>query len=60
MVVLELTREEADLLASMLKDNLSDLRLEICGTDKKDWRDGLKQHEVFLNQILGRLTPAAA
>jgi hypothetical protein len=60
MVVLELSRDEADLLAAMLKTDLSDLRMEIAGTDKKEWRDGLKQREVFLNQILGRLTRIAA
>lgn len=60
MVVLELSRDEADMLAAMLKTDLSDLRMEIAGTDKKEWRDGLKLREVFLNQILGRLTSQAA
>ncbi|HET6720582.1 MAG TPA: hypothetical protein VFH22_13085 [Rhodocyclaceae bacterium] len=60
MVVLELSRDEADMLATMLTADLSDLRMEIAGTDKKEWRDGLKLREVFLNQLLGRLTPAAA
>lgn len=60
MVTLELSRDEADLLASMLKTDLADLRMEIAGTDKKEWRDGLKQREVILNQIIGRLMPAAA
>lgn len=60
MVTLELSREEAVLLASMLKNDLSDLRMEIAGTDKKEWRDDLKQREVVLNQIIGRLMPAAA
>ncbi|HET6718788.1 MAG TPA: hypothetical protein VFH22_04030 [Rhodocyclaceae bacterium] len=60
MVVLELSRDEAEMLAAMLKADLSDLRMEIAGTDKQEWRDGLKQREVFLNQILGRLTSQAA
>lgn len=60
MVVLELSRDEADMLAAMLQTDLSDLRMEIAGTDKKEWRDGLKLREVFINQILGRLTPTAA
>lgn len=60
MVVLELSTEEARMLAEMLKSDLSDLRMEIAGTDKQEWRDGLKAREVFLNQLLGRLTPAAA
>jgi hypothetical protein len=60
MVTLELTRDEARLLATMLQAELSDLRMEIAGTDRKAWRDDLKQREVFLNVLIDRLLPAAA
>lgn len=60
MVKLELTPDEASMLATMLSSALSDLRLEIAGTEKKEWRDELHKHEVFLNTMLARLAPAPA
>jgi hypothetical protein len=60
MVTLQLSTEEADVLASMLKYELSDLRLEISATDRKEWRDEMKQREHFINQLIGQLAVSAA
>ena len=60
MVTLELSMDEADMLASILKSDLSDLRMEIAATEGKDWRDEMKKREAFINLMIGRLTPAAA
>lgn len=60
MVTLQLSMEEAELLASMLKSDLSDLRLEIAATDRKEWRDEMKRREYFINVLIGQLTLEAA
>jgi hypothetical protein len=60
MVTLQLSREEANALALMLTSDLSDLRMEIAATDRKEWRDEMKQREVFINALIGQLTVAAA
>lgn len=45
---LELTREEAEALHAILKSCLSDLRMEIAGTDSADFREDLKWREMLL------------
>ena len=60
MVTLQLSTEEANVLASMLKYELSDLRLEISATDRKEWRDEMKQRERFINLLIGQLMLSAA
>ena len=60
MVTLELSMDEADTLAMILKSDLSDLRMEIAGTDSKIWRDEMKMREQFIKRTIGRLTPVAA
>jgi hypothetical protein len=60
MVTLELSMDEADTLAMILKSDLSDLRMEIAGTDSKIWRDEMKRREQFIKRTIERLTPVAA
>jgi hypothetical protein len=55
MVLLNFTQEELDMLQSILKSYLSDLRMEIADTDKKDFRDELKKQEKFLTELLNLL-----
>jgi hypothetical protein len=55
MVHVELTPEQAGTLAEILGEYLSDLRMEIAGTDEMGFREGLKQREVFLKDLLTRL-----
>ena len=51
-MTLELTRREAEELAKVLESYLSELRMEIAGTDSWDYRQGLKERKVVLNQLL--------
>jgi hypothetical protein len=54
-MTLELTAEEARLLAETLNSYLSDLREEIVKTEKHAWIEALHQRETMLNAILARL-----
>jgi hypothetical protein len=51
-MTLELTRREAEELGKALESYLSELRMEIAGTDSWDYRQGLKARKVVLNQVL--------
>ncbi len=55
MVHLELTDKEAETLRNILSYHLSELRMEIAGTDSKDFRDELKEREEVINKILSEL-----
>ena len=55
MFHIELSREEAQTLYQILRSDLSDLRMEIAGTEQKDFREFLKRREVFLKELLRRL-----
>jgi hypothetical protein len=52
---LSLNREEATLLAKILKSYLSDLRMEIADTDSMDFREDLKSEEAFIKGLLVQL-----
>ncbi len=60
MVSIELTAKEVDMLRLILSSYLSDLRMEISGTDSMDFREGLKEREAFLKKVLQRLEPEAS
>ena len=51
-MTLELTRREAEELLKVLESYLSELRMEIAGTDSWDYRQGLKKRKVVLNELL--------
>ncbi|MBF0537708.1 MAG: hypothetical protein HQL03_05580 [Nitrospirae bacterium] len=55
MVNIELTDDEASTLGYILESYLSDLRMEICGTEQMDFRKGLKDKELFLKDVIQRL-----
>ena len=55
MPTLELAAAEAILLKEILETNLSDLRMEIAGTDLKSFRDKLKEKEAVITQLIERL-----
>ena len=55
MPTLTLTTLEANLLEELLKSNLSDLRMEVAGTDLKDMRDKLKEREAIITRLIERL-----
>ncbi|MEZ5672741.1 MAG: hypothetical protein R3E08_10320 [Thiotrichaceae bacterium] len=55
MLQIELTEDEKETFAQMLKEELSELRSEIADTDRKNYRDMLKAKEVLLNRIISLL-----
>ena len=57
MPTLELTSEETRILADVLEDYVSDLRMEIANTDSMEVRELLKGRESLLKDLLRRLHP---
>jgi hypothetical protein len=55
MPTLELDAREARILADVLTDYISDLRMEVADTDSQEVRDELKAREAFLKDLLFRL-----
>ena len=45
--------------ARFFKVNVADLRMEIAGTDRMEFRENLKQQEVFLKELLKTLEAKA-
>jgi hypothetical protein len=55
MIQFQLTLEEAGMLREVLESYLSDLRMEIGGTENMNFREMLKKKEAFLTELLQRL-----
>jgi hypothetical protein len=55
MITLELTPEDRDELLAILTSVLSDLRMEIAGTENADFREGLKWRQMFLERLVADL-----
>jgi hypothetical protein len=55
---LNLTKEEVQVLAQILQDFRSELRMEIAGTDSGFYRSELKHEREVLDQILEKLKAA--
>jgi len=53
----ELTAQEAQAVAKALRSYLSELRVEISGTERMKMREELKGEEVILEAVVARLTP---
>jgi hypothetical protein len=53
-MTLELTSTEADELRRALESYLSDLRMEIAGTDSWDFRQALKERKAVLARLLAQ------
>jgi hypothetical protein len=58
MICIELTKEELGALNEILAACLSDLRMEIAGTDNPEWRGTLKGREILINGLMERLAAA--
>jgi hypothetical protein len=56
MAELTLTDKEEDMLKGILESYLSDLRMEVADTDRKGYRDELKVEEVFLKELISKLS----
>jgi LPS O-antigen subunit length determinant protein (WzzB/FepE family) len=52
---LNLSSEQAETLAQVLEDYVSDLRMEVANTDSQEFRDDLKKKELFLKDLLRQL-----
>ena len=55
MLSLTLSAEERELLQDVLRESISDLRMEIADTDSGDYRAMLHRREDLLKQIAARL-----
>ena len=55
---LTLSSKDFVLLKSILERYISDLRMEIAGTEKADWRKGMHDDEDRAKQMLARLNAA--
>ncbi len=55
MITMKLTGEEAAILHNIVKTYIEDLRVEIMHTDRREYRDMLKQQEVLVRKILEEL-----
>jgi len=53
--ILNLSSEQAETLAQVLEDYVSDLRMEVANTDSQEFRDDLKKKELFLKDLLRQL-----
>lgn len=51
----DLTNEEAQLLHRVLSGYLSDLRMEVAGTDSPSFRQGLKDEEIVIKKLISGL-----
>jgi hypothetical protein len=60
MIHLDLTPGEQVLLREMLEAQLSDLRMELAGTDRLAYRDILRTHNAVLQKVLDSLPTAQA
>jgi hypothetical protein len=56
MAKLILTGKEEFMLKGILERCLSDLRMEVADTDRKEYRDELKEEEAFLKELIAKLS----
>lgn len=56
MAKLILTGKEELMLKGILESYLSDLRMEVADTDRKGYRDELKEEEAFLKELIAKLS----
>ena len=55
MLTLDLSAAEQAILREVLEDAVSDLGMEIAGTDSKDFRDDLKDRREVLQKVIAAL-----
>jgi len=54
MINIEMNREEANILITVIERYLYHLQVEIIHTEKREYRDALKKRENFLKDIIDR------
>jgi len=60
MAKLELTLEEEKHLLEILERYYPSLRVEVVNTDDREFRRALKQREIFMKDLIGRLKASLA
>jgi hypothetical protein len=60
MIRIELSASDASMLREIAESYLSDLRMEIAGTEAKDFREDLKTREDFLKRLIPMLAQETA
>lgn len=60
MIQFMITEEERELLIDILETDISELRMEIADTDRREYREMLKNREVLMKNIQQRLDQALA
>ncbi|NOH03434.1 MAG: hypothetical protein HND47_16475 [Chloroflexi bacterium] len=55
MITLRLNNDEAVILRNIVRSFIEELRVEIMHTDKREYRDMLKQQEIIVKKILEEL-----
>lgn len=60
MIQFMITEEERELLMDILETDISELRMEIADTDRREYREMLKNREVLMKNIQQRLDQALA
>jgi hypothetical protein len=55
MISFEMTRDEAITVQNVIERYLYHLQVEITHTDKREFRNALKEREKFLTEIIDRL-----
>jgi hypothetical protein len=55
MINFEMTKDEANVVQNVIERYLYHLQVEIMHTDKREFRDALKQREKFLKEIIDRM-----
>lgn len=53
------TEEEQELLVEILESEISDLRMEIADTDRRGYREMLKNREILMKSIRQKLEQVA-
>jgi hypothetical protein len=55
MISFEMTKDEAIIVQSTIERYLYHLQTEIAHTDRREFREALKEREKFLKEIIDRL-----
>jgi L-2-hydroxyglutarate oxidase LhgO len=59
-MTIDLSASEADMLREICESALSDLRMEVAGTENQGFRESLKRREGFLAALLEKLSRVSA
>lgn len=60
MIQLDLTDNDQKIITDVLENTLSELRMEIANTDRKEYRDMLKERKAVISRVLEAVRPAGS